>query len=345
LESLAAVRAVRWDKTGTLTTGAPRVERIVCEHSVQHEEVERLAAAMVGASQHVFSRAIREFLADVVEPAMDDVQTVAGRGLRGIAANGDEIVLGSPRWMNEHRLNWGSRLLAVLADERYKGRPLTAIGYRGEVRGLFLLEETVRPEAVEAIHRIRDLGLDQSVLTGDRASRASILERELGLPVLAELLPEDKLAAIRAAHDEFGSVAMVGDGLNDAPALAAADVGIALGCGADVSRDCADVCLLPNDLRLAPWSCALARKAVATIRTNLAWSFGYNSLGVIVAACGQLHPALAAALMVASSVMVLGNSLRLSDDGPFGLRRPLEDAAGLSELVDQQGVGSKEVAA
>jgi P-type E1-E2 ATPase len=265
--------------------------------------------------------------------------------LQGLSVNGAEVFLGSPRWMDEHGLAWGPRLSALLADPCHQESPIAALGHRGAVRGLFLLEETIRPEAVAAIQRVRDLGLDQAVLTGDRAARGATLERTLDLPVHAELLPEDKLDAIRAAHDAFGGVAMVGDGLNDAPALAAADVGIALGCGADVSRDSADVCLLPDDVRLAPWACELARKTVRTIRTNLAWSFGYNSLGVIVAACGQLHPALAAALMVASSVMVLGNSLRLSDEGPFGLCRPVGDPASRAERLDRHAVNSREVAA
>ncbi|MBS0206095.1 MAG: cation-translocating P-type ATPase [Planctomycetes bacterium] len=323
LENLGGVRAIRWDKTGTLTTGSPRVQRLFCERPLEQAEVERMAARITRASDHVFSQAIREYLAaaDQIE-SLPGVQTVSGRGLRGIDNQGETIALGSVRWMDDCGLAWGTSLSAVLNEPQFATCPLTAIGFGGEVRGIFVLEETVRPEAIEALNGCQEMGLNQAVLTGDRIERAAVLAAALGLPVLAGLLPEDKLAAIRAAHQQFGRVAMVGDGLNDAPALAGADFGIALGCGADVSRDSADVCLLSSDLRLIPWAYAFSRCTVRTIRTNLAWSFGYNSLGVIVAASGQLHPAVAAALMVASSLMVLGNSLRLSTDGPYPYSDP-----------------------
>lgn len=332
LENLATIRAIRWDKTGTLTTGSPRVQRFFCEQPAERVVVERMAARLTRASDHVFSQAIREFLADDVQDADDiggmsdqtgnalhdsEVQTIPGRGLRGSNERGETVALGSIRWMDDCGFTWGPNVLAVLDDPATAGGALTAIGSAGKVRGVFLLEETVRPQAVEALDACRKKGLNQSVLTGDRAARGDQLAAQLGLPVTAELLPEDKLAGVRAAHQQFGSVAMVGDGLNDAPALAMADVGIALGCGADVSRDSADVCLLTTDLRRIPWAYEFSRRTVRTIRTNLAWSFGYNSLGVILAACGQLHPAVAAALMVASSLMVLGNSLRLSSEGSF----------------------------
>ena len=162
-------------------------------------------------------------------------------------------------------------------------------------------------------------GLDVGVLTGDHAARGAAIARDLGVSVLAELLPEQKLEAIRGLRRDAGLVAMVGDGVNDAPALAASDVGIALGCGADVSRDSASVCLLGNDLSRIPWSIVLARRAIRVIRQNLFWAFGYNTVGVVVAAMGWLNPAVAAFLMAASSAMVIGNSLRLRQPLPLYL--------------------------
>lgn len=328
LETLARVRAIRWDKTGTLTTGSPRVKRLACEHMTERSTVEAYAAVLTNASNHLYSQAIGEFLGDDCTAAMsyaaDGIQTVSGRGLKVQLADGRRIALGSIRWMQECGFAWGPNLSAVLANPDTADCPLTAIGFEGYVQGLFLLEETLRPEASDAIARIRGLGLDQAILTGDRRARALRLAETLtlssscALDVAAELLPEEKLAAIRTAHQQLGCVAIIGDGLNDAPALAAADIGIALGCGADVSRDSADLCLLSADLRLVPWAYEYAQLTVRTIRSNLAWSFGYNSLGVIVAATGQLHPALAAAFMVVSSLMVLGNSLRLSAVGSCG---------------------------
>ena len=321
LETMSGIRAIRWDKTGTLTTGKPSVLRLACEDSTDRVAIEQIAASVTEASDHVFSLAIREFLLEV-EPLTStvNVQTVPGRGLRTSLDNGQVVLLGAIRWMEDCGLAWGTNLSRVINDPVTADCPMTAIGYDGRVQGLFLLEETIRPEAFEALQDCQRLGLDQAVLTGDRAARAAGLAKIFGIPVAAELLPQDKLVAIRAAHEKFGSVAMVGDGLNDAPALAGSDIGIALGCGADVSRDSAGVCLLSSDLRLIPWTYEFSQRTVGTIRTNLAWSFGYNSIGVILAACGQLHPAVAAVLMVVSSLMVLGNSLRLSADGPFAPR-------------------------
>ena len=172
------------------------------------------------------------------------------------------------------------------------------------------------------IRECRALGLDMEVLTGDHAARGARLQTEIGIPVRAELLPEQKLAAIRDLRAAHQRVAMVGDGVNDAPALALADVGIAMGCGTDVTRESADVCLIRNDLLSIPWAIGFSRKAVSTIRQNLFTSFAYNGIGVVLAACGWLHPAIAAALMVISSLVVLGNSLRLQHAGESRSDRP-----------------------
>lgn len=346
LETLAGIQAIRWDKTGTLTTGHPSVLKLCLEDNSRRAEVEQMSANLTQASDHVLSQAVREYLSSVTSASsLIDILTVPGRGLRASNSENDLIVLGSARWMNDCELTWGPNLSQVLNAPANAVCPMTAIGYQGQVQGLFLLEETIRPDAMEALQCARDLGLDQAVLTGDRAARAASLAETLGLKVSAELLPQDKLAAIRAAHDQFGSVAMVGDGLNDAPALAGADIGIALGCGADVTRDSADICLLSSDLRLIPWSYEFSRRTVSTIRTNLAWSFGYNSLGVVVAACGQLHPAVAAALMVISSLMVLGNSLRLSSSGPFGALNNINTDHDMTDAASKEcSMESKETA-
>jgi P-type E1-E2 ATPase len=165
------------------------------------------------------------------------------------------------------------------------------------------------------VARCQSLGIDIAVLTGDNAARGAALARELGVDVEAELLPVDKVDSLRSARRRLGPVAMVGDGVNDAPALAASDLGIALGCGADLSRESAAICLLGDDLDRIAWSIELSRRTVRVIRGNLAWAFGFNTVGVGCAALGWLSPAFAALLMAGSSALVVVNSLRLSDPG------------------------------
>lgn len=315
LERLSGIRAVRWDKTGTLTTGTPSVRNLLCEDESERPIVEDCAADLVAGSTHIYSAAIRRHLEETSCLSMlSEVETVPGRGLRMHLPTIGVISLGSLSFMADSGLSAGPVLSAELSRAGVADASYVWIGWQGQIRGTFVLEESLRPEAAAAIESCRGLNLDLAVLTGDRRERALRWQQELNLPVVAELLPEQKLAEIRLAHERCGSVAMVGDGLNDAPALAAADIGIAMGCGADVTRDSADVCLLPNDLRLVPWAIRFSRRTISTIRQNLGWSFGYNGIGVIVAACGWLHPAVAAVLMVVSSLFVLGNSLRLRTD-------------------------------
>jgi P-type E1-E2 ATPase len=205
----------------------------------------------------------------------------------------------------------GPGLSPVLRDAESRGLPVTLVGWDGQARGLFVFEERWRPAAQSVIHWLTQAGLDVAVLTGDHAARGWIIAQQLGVAVEAELLPAQKVAAIDRARQAYGPVSMIGDGINDAPALSASDVGIALGCGTDLSRDSASICLLGDDLSRIPWSIELARRTRRVIRWNLIWAFGYNTLGVACAAVGWLNPALAAFLMVASSTLVTINSLCL----------------------------------
>lgn len=316
LERLAEVRAIRWDKTGTLTTGSPQVVGLICDDDLERTEIERITATMTAGSNHVYSLAIRRFLGEMQDGhGPVEILTVPGRGLQFQHPRWGTVSLGSPAFMMDCGLSTEPQFGTVLAKATDRHRTSVLIGWQHRIHGAYIVEEAARDEARAALEVCHALRLDSAVLTGDRSERGLYWQQQFHIPVVAELRPEQKLAAIREAHAHFGSVAMVGDGLNDAPALAAADIGIAMGCGADVTRESADVCLLPNDLRLVPWTILLARRTVSTIRQNLAWSFGYNSVGVLIAATGWLHPAVAAVLMVISSLMVLGNSLRLRDVG------------------------------
>jgi P-type E1-E2 ATPase len=213
--------------------------------------------------------------------------------------------------MRQQQLSLGPRLASAAREAELRGLPLSLVGWDGRARGLFVFDEQWRPTAAATIGWLIAAGLDVAVLTGDHAARGRAIEQSLGAAVEAELLPVGKVAAVGQARRQVGPVAMVGDGVNDAPALAASDVGIALGCGTDVSRDSATVCLLDDDLSRIPWSIELARRTRRVIRQNLGWAFGYNSVGVACAALGWLNPALAAFLMAASSIVVIANSLRL----------------------------------
>ncbi len=328
LERLAEVAAVRFDKTGTLTTGAATVSRCLCEDASTATVLQR-AASLASSSSHALSRAIVDFVKERHEETLEreailEIRIVPGFGAIGrLGSSGGPIVLGSRRFLEQRRFSLGDEILAAIEDAESHGLPYSLVGWDGLSRGLFVFEEQWRPGAGEVIRSLGEAGLDVAVITGDHAARGRAIARSLGVAVQAELLPADKSAAIERARQQFGPVCMIGDGINDAPALAASDVGIALGCGTDVSRDSAAVCLMADDLSRIPWSIELARRTRRVIRGNLAWAFGYNSLGVFFAALGWLNPALAASLMVASSSLVVFNSLSLGR--PFEIPLPNVD--------------------
>ena len=323
IERLADIRAVRFDKTGTLTTGSAVVQCCEVEHPDDSQDVLARAAALAASSSHALSHAITDYHASRVggSPSpTQQVRVVAGRGVVGTLKGEDSeipVSLGSALLMEERGLRLGPVVRTVADRAHDEGLSMAMVGWDNQTRGLFVFSERWRAGISGVIAWLRAAGLDVAILTGDHGSRGGAIAREFGVNVQADLLPDQKVEAICRARRELGPVAMVGDGVNDAPALAASDVGIALGCGTDVSRDSAAICLLGNDLTRIPWTIELARRTVRVIRRNLFWAFGYNILGVIAAALGWLNPAVAALLMVGSSAVVIGNSLRLRQ--PFSL--------------------------
>ncbi len=312
LEKLAGVRTMFFDKTGTLSSGECDVDRLQVADGESREVVVERAGGLARASNHPYAMAIARFAADMNCDAAICVQNLPGRGITGTdPVTGAMVVLGSQRLMDKLNLTIDSELAADVDRLIADGAAMTFLGWQGKVRGVFVLDEQLRLEAPACVGRLRDLGIDVEVLTGDTAQRAINIGRRLGVSVRGGLLPEDKLAAIRAASHNRTGVAMVGDGINDAPALAAADIGIAMGCGADVSREAAEVCLLGNDLSRVPWAVELARRTIGVIRQNLFWTFAYNTLGIGLAVTGRLNPIWASAAMMLSSFFVVGNSLRL----------------------------------
>jgi heavy metal translocating P-type ATPase len=314
LESLARIRALRFDKTGTLTTGRPELAQVVLADENDAPEALALAWALTAGASHVHAQAIRSTLPRPArQVALEEVVTHVGRGLSARSPAHGMVYLGSEGFLSEHGQeiapDWRQRL-----NEHYC---LAAVflGWGGKARAFFGLTEELRQGARLAIKECLELGLDVAVLTGDRPVRADWLARELSLRVLGMQLPEAKVTAIHEAQRVIGPVAMVGDGLNDAAAMAASDAGIAMGCGADLTRTAAGVCLLGNDLAKLPGLIGLARQTVHTIRLNLFWACAYNVMGIGLAATGRLNPIWAALAMVLSSGFVIGNTLRLRQHG------------------------------
>ncbi|MEZ6054569.1 MAG: heavy metal translocating P-type ATPase [Planctomycetaceae bacterium] len=313
IEKLSVVKAVRFDKTGTLTSDVAHIARVHTDGHTDRTDVITRARSLAATSTHIFAQTI---LNDTESPvAASDI--LKSRSLPGLGVEGcwdgerAPTLLGSEKLMLLHGMEIPHVLRSVLDQEETAGNAVTLIGWDVAVRGVFVFNEVLREDADDAIAGCRALSLDIAILTGDHEGRGRQISSLLNVPVHAGLLPDGKLSLIRETHQTVGDVAMIGDGINDAPALAAADVGIAMRSRADVSRDSADICLLSNDLCRIPWAIDHARQTVRIIRQNLGWAIGYNSLGIALAAFGWLHPIIAAALMLVSSVVVIANSLRL----------------------------------
>lgn len=313
LSRLAAARIVCFDKTGTLTTGQLEVVGQWIAPHASRKMVEQVAVALADRSNHPTAKAVAQaVLADSTLVDLQDVWECPGRGVKAwCPALDSEALLGSWRWLAENECDT-SHWRQVPECRAWDNHALVYLAIGGRLAGVFALDEQLRPEAAAAIESLRKLGLALRLLTGDRTNRAAHLAAQLGIEFEAELLPEAKLRRISELRQEFGPLVMVGDGLNDAPALAAADVGIALGCGADLSRDAASVCLLSNQLDRIAWSIQLARETTRTLRWNLLWAFGYNAAAVPLAALGLVNPIIAALAMAVSSLLVIANSLKLA---------------------------------
>ncbi len=314
IERLAGAAALAIDKTGTLTTGEPTVEDVDFRSSEEPAQRAALAnaAGLSAGSSHVLSGAIRVYAkAQGNAPVeIDEIRTVPGRGVAA-THGGQALRLGSLAFVHEG----GAALEPALAEhvERWTASAMSIVCLQvdGHVECILALAETLREDAKSAMTQLDQMLAKTLLLTGDNAERAAAVAGELDMEGLGRLLPEEKIARIKRLRSRHGPVVMVGDGLNDAPALAAADVGIAMGCGADITRESADVCLLGERLVLLPFCLDLARCTVSTIRTNLFWAFAYNIVGISLAMSGKLSPILAAGAMAASSLIVVANSLRL----------------------------------
>ncbi|MCX6394766.1 MAG: heavy metal translocating P-type ATPase [Solirubrobacterales bacterium] len=313
LEESRALDTVLLDKTGTLTTGELHLEELVIDDAVGRDEAMRLTGGAAGASNHPASRALAT--AAVAElgslPSPSDVHEEGGLGVTAMVA-GVTVYVGRPEFLQSAGLQSDTGLDAAVTRLRDAGMAVVASGWDGKTRLVAGLEDTVRDGAREAVAAIWSLGATPVMVTGDGLPAAMAVARAVGITeVRAGVLPAEKADTVAEFMLGGKRVAMVGDGVNDSPALVAADLGIAMGGGADAAVEAADIALLRSDPRLIPDSLALARKTLSTIRWNLVWAFGYNVAALPLAVAGLLQPVFASAAMAFSSLFVIGNALRL----------------------------------
>jgi len=319
LETAHKVNTIVFDKTGTLTKGEPEVTNIVSLNSLSEQEILEYAASAEKTSEHPLGEAIiRSAKAKKIEPSdPEDFRAVEGHGIEA-RVDGREILVGNKKLMENRGVKIGD--LEEKAEQlAAEGKTPVFISLDGRAAGLIAVADTLKENSLQAVEKLRKLGLEVVMLTGDNRKTAEAIARKAGIErVLSEVLPEDKVHEIKKLQSEGKKVAMVGDGINDAPALAQADIGIAIGSGTDVAVEASDITLIKDDLRGVVSAIELSKKTIKIIKQNLFWAFFYNSAGIPIAA-GLLYPffgillnpIFASAAMAFSSVSVVSNSLRL----------------------------------
>ncbi|MFC5218436.1 heavy metal translocating P-type ATPase [Streptomyces coerulescens] len=315
LESTREVDTIVLDKTGTVTTGRMTLLAVHTADHTDEAEVLRLAGALEHASEHPIARAVADGALKKLGslPTPEDFANVPGLGVQGIV-DGHAVLVGRERLLGEWAMELPEALRQAKSEAESAGRTAIAVAWDGEARAVLEVADAVKETSPEAIRRLRALGLTPILLTGDHRAVAQSVAREVGIApedVIAEVLPQDKAEVVKRLQGEGRSVAMVGDGVNDAAALAQADLGLAMGTGTDAAIEAGDLTLVRGDLRVAADAIRLSRRTLGTIRSNLFWAFAYNVAALPLAAAGLLNPMIAGAAMAFSSVFVVGNSLRL----------------------------------
>jgi Cu+-exporting ATPase len=313
LESTRTIDTIVLDKTGTITTGAMTLLSVTAAAGQDADELLRRAGAVETGSEHPVARAIAAGAADRLGPlpAIAGFANTEGLGVTG-TVDGEQVVVGREQFLTGAGLHLPEDLRPAKADAEASGRTAVLAGWAGRVRGVLVVADAVKPTSRQAVAALRDLGLTPVLLTGDNATVAGAVAAEVGIDqVIAEVLPAEKVAAVTRLQDEGKVVAMVGDGVNDAAALAQADLGLAMGTGTDVAIEASDLTLVRGDLMAAVDAIRLSQRTLRTIKGNLFWAFAYNIAALPLAAAGLLNPMIAGAAMAFSSVFVVSNSLRL----------------------------------
>ncbi|MFE2018432.1 heavy metal translocating P-type ATPase [Streptomyces sp. NPDC059499] len=314
LETTRRVDTIVLDKTGTVTTGRMALGRVHTAVGTTEADVLRLAGAIEHASEHPIAQAIAAGAADRTAaplPSPDSFTAVPGLGVRG-TVEGHQVLAGRPRLLTDAGIVLTPPLADAMAGAARQGRTAVAVAWDGEARGVLEVADAVKESSAAAVAELRALGLRPILLTGDNRAVADAVARTIGIDeVHAEVMPQDKVELVRRLQAEGRSVAMVGDGVNDAAALAVADLGLSMGTGTDAAIEASDLTLVRGDIKVAADAIRLSRRTLSTIRSNLFWAFGYNVAALPLAAFGLLSPMIAGAAMAFSSVFVVTNSLRL----------------------------------
>ncbi|MFB7710701.1 heavy metal translocating P-type ATPase [Streptomyces sp. NPDC056105] len=318
LETTRAVDTIVLDKTGTVTTGRMTLLATHVADGTDTGEVLRVAGALEHSSEHPIAQAIADGAREQVGElgVVEDFANLPGLGVQGIV-DGHAVLVGRVKLLGEWEIRLPAELERAKAEAESAGRTAVAVAWDGQARAVLEVADAVKETSAEAVRRLRDLGLTPILLTGDNEAVARSVAAEVGIDeVIAEVMPQDKVDVVKRLQGEGRSVAMVGDGVNDAAALAQADLGLAMGTGTDAAIEAGDLTLVRGDLRAAADAIRLSRRTLGTIRTNLFWAFAYNVGALPLAAAGLLNPMIAGAAMAFSSVFVVGNSLRLRNFRP-----------------------------
>ena len=310
LEMTHKIDTILLDKTGTVTNGKPVLTDIVTEW--EEEELLSLVGAAESKSEHPLAEAIVKGITDrgIVLPETADFEAIPGFGIRA-NVDGNDLLVGTRRLMDRYRINVG-KILPRMKELEAQGKTAMLISVNGKYAGLLAVADTIKQTSKAAIKRLKQMNLDVIMIPGDNQQTAEAIGRQAGIDhIIAEVLPDGKADAVKKLQQKGKKVAMVGDGINDAPALALADIGMAIGTGTDIAMEAADITLIRGDLQAIADSILISRKTITNIKQNLFWAFGYNTLGIPIAAIGLLAPWLAGAAMAFSSVSVVLNALRL----------------------------------
>ena len=325
LETAHKINTIVFDKTGTITEGKPEVTDIVTSPGVNREKLLLIAASAEKGSEHPLGEAIvRGAAKEKMEPVpVESFISIPGYGIE-VQIDGVKILLGNRKLMNERRIVLDN--LAAESDRlAEEGKTPMYIAQDGKLAGIIAVADVMKKSSAGAIKKLHEMGIEVAMITGDNRKTAEAIARQVGIDrVLADVLPQDKAAEVKKLQLQGRKVAMVGDGINDAPALAQADIGIAIGSGTDVAMESADIVLMRSDLMEVPTAIQLSKSTIRNIKQNLFWAFGYNVLGIPLAAGilyifggPVLNPIFAAAAMSLSSVSVLTNALRLKSFKPY----------------------------